>query len=491
LTEIVARLPRSRGTLQLLAGAAGLVLVAAGLVGLRPQQSTALHGLVRPAAVPVPVQQAAAPRETALPVAAITRAAARGLDRGLFTSSPGGIVATAARVARWRPLIARAARGSGFSERRLEGLVFVESSGRPDVLAGSDVSAATGLTQIVASTGSRFLHMHVNVGRSRQLTRRIYGAELRGHHVRAHQLAVRRRHVDERFAPMKSLRATVRYLTTARGYLGRDDLAFESYHMGVGNLQRVIAAYGSRRPSYAALYFGSSPDSHAAAWRRLASLSDMSRDYYWKLLAAERVMRLYRHDPAALAYEARLQARKSSSEEVMHPRPATPRFATPNDLARAWKHQVLRAIPRDARRTHISLGPSFAQEAHKLGRSRRLYRGLRPQALDVLRYIGRRVHELSGARRPLVLTSAVRDNRYQRVLMNVNANAARSYSIHTTGYAFDIARTYASERQAAAFQFVLERLQAVNAIAYIREASAIHIAVASDAVSKLALLRLM
>jgi hypothetical protein len=201
-------------------------------------------------------------------------------------------------------------------------------------------------------------------------------------------------------------------------------------------------------------------------------------------------MRLYRHDPAALAYESRLQGRKGSAEEVMHPRPATPRFATPNDLARAWKHHVLVAIPRDAHRTHISLGPSFGQEAHRLGRARRLYRGLRPQALDVLLYIGRRVHELSDARR-LTLTSAVRDNRYQRVLINVNANAARSYSIHTTGYAFDIARAYASERQASAFQFVLERLQAVNAIAYIREASAIHIAVASDAASKLAMLRLM
>ena len=144
-----------------------------------------------------------------------------------------------------------------------------------------------------------------------------------------------------------------------------------------------------------------------------------------------------------------------------------------------------------SRASHVALGPSFAHEAHKLGRSRRLYRGLRPQALDVLLYIGHRVHELSGARKPLIVTSAVRDNRYQRVLTHMNANAARGYSLHTTGYAFDIARTYASERQAAAFQFVLERLQSVAAIAYIKEASAIHIAVASDAGSKLALLRLM
>ena len=49
---------------------------------------------------------------------------------------------------------------------------------------------------------------------------------------------------------------------------------------------------------------------------------------------------------------------------------------------------------------------------------------------------------------------------------------------------------YDSRRQASAFQFVLDRLQVVNAIAYIREATAIHIAVASDAPSKLAVLNL-
>jgi hypothetical protein len=149
---------------------------------------------------------------------------------------------------------------------------------------------------------------------------------------------------------------------------------------------------------------------------------------------------------------------------------------------------VLRAIPLNTRRTHIAIGPFFGDQAHKLGRSRRLYRGLRPATLDVLLYIGKRVHEISGTRAPLILTSALRDNRYQSVLMRVNANAARTYSIHTTGYAFDIARAYATRRQARAFQFVLDRLESVNAIAYIREAAAIHVAVASDAQRKLRLL---
>jgi hypothetical protein len=142
-----------------------------------------------------------------------------------------------------------------------------------------------------------------------------------------------------------------------------------------------------------------------------------------------------------------------------------------------------------SRETHIAISGTLGAEARRLGRARRLYRALRPQALDVLLYIGQHVHELSGAHRPLVMTSAVRDNRYQRVLQHVNANAAHSYSLHTTGYAFDLARSYSSRRQAAALQFVLDRLEALDLIAYIKEPDAIHVAVASHAGRRLRVLR--
>lgn len=123
--------------------------------------------------------------------------------------------------------------------------------------------------------------------------------------------------------------------------------------------------------------------------------------------------------------------------------------------------------------------------ARQLGQRPRLYRALRPQALDVLRYI---VGELR-AYRPLLLTSAVRDDRYQRLLTRVNPVATKKYSMHTTGYAFDILRSFSSGAEKRAFFRVLDRLQAVNAIAYIPEFAAMHIAVASDAPAKLALLR--
>jgi uncharacterized protein YcbK (DUF882 family) len=494
MTEIAARLPRPRGRslrLVLLTAAVGLGLVAAGvLVALRPDHSAPAAAVIHHDRAPL-----ASRARPALPVAVsplvserLAADASRGLDRGLFTSSPGGVVATASRVARWRPLIVRATKHSHFGPNLVEALVFVESSGRPDVIAGSDVASAAGLTQIVAWTGRHFLHLRVNTLRSRALTHRIARADARGAFLTARQLRRWRARYDQRFSPAKSVYATVRYLEAARRYLGRNDLALAAYHMGIGNVQDVARSFGGETPSYAQLYFGSAPDVHGATWRRLASMGDMSRDYYWKVLAAKRVMKLFRTDPAALRFEERQQAKKSSAEEVIHPRFRTSRFATPAAIAAAWKKRTLHRIPTDARRTHIAIGAFFGDQAHKLGRSRRLYRGLRPATLDVLLYIGRRVHEISGSRHSLILTSALRDNRYQRVLMRVNANAARTYSIHTTGYAFDIARVYSSAAQAAAFQFVLDRLQSVNAIAYIREAAAIHVAVASDAARKLELL---
>src|SRR5688572_22470167 len=41
------------------------------------------------------------------------RRAAAGLSHVLYAKSPGGAIASAARTARWRPLVERAARGSG------------------------------------------------------------------------------------------------------------------------------------------------------------------------------------------------------------------------------------------------------------------------------------------------------------------------------------------------------------------------------------------
>ena len=111
-------------------------------------------------------------------------------------------------------MIAAEARGSGFSANTLEGIVFLESGGYSDAIAGSDPVAASGLTQIVAETGAGFLHMRVDLRRSRKLTYRINRALARGKVGRADRLAAIRRRSTSASTPRGRRRAMVRYLTS-------------------------------------------------------------------------------------------------------------------------------------------------------------------------------------------------------------------------------------------------------------------------------------
>src|SRR4051794_17955686 len=79
--------------------------------------------------------------------------ATAGFSHVVYAKSPGGVVATARRTARWRPLVERTAARHHVDPDLLESLVFLESAGRPDVVAGRDIRSAAGLTQILAETG--------------------------------------------------------------------------------------------------------------------------------------------------------------------------------------------------------------------------------------------------------------------------------------------------------------------------------------------------
>ena len=400
------------------------------------------------------------------------RDAARGLSHVLYAKSPGGALASAARTARWRPQVEAAARGARLDPDTLEAIVLLESAGRAGAQASDDLEGAAGLTQILAQTGRDRLGLRVDGRASERLTRGIR----RGRRVRARQAA--RRRVDERFDPAKALVATARYLTIARGTLHRDDLAVVSYHMGIGNLQRALAAYGRGTVPYAELFFGSSPVEHEQAWRVLAGLGDDSSTYLWRIGAAREIMRLWRTDRAGLRRLQALHERKASAEEVLHPRAATQDFPDPFALGRARASGELLALdPAELRTAGIALDPRMGELARRVHQSPRLYRALRPQALATLLAIGAATQEIARAA-PLVLTSTVRDRSYQRALVRTNPQATRAFSLHTTGWAFDVERRYRSRAQAVAFQFVLDRLTAMNRIAWVREPAAIHVTAA-------------
>lgn len=356
----------------------------------------------------------------------LARRAATGFSDVVYEKSPGGVIATARRTARWRPLIERAAKANSVDPGTLEALVFLESAGRPDAIAGGDVDGAVGLTQILPSTATALLRMKVDVGRSRELTAQIGKASTRR---KAKRLERERRRVDQRFDPAQAIGGAAIYLALAQKKFSREDLAIASYHMGMGNLENVLSRYGKDDVSYTKLYFDSAPLDHARAYDLLSSLGDDSSNYLWRLNAARQIMRLSRDDPAQLAHLASLEHAGGGGQRRLFPDGA------PSADAGGGPAPELPGL-RFTGDAATDFGPTAAARA-------------------ALTYIGIGTRTISH-RSPLTITSA-------------------------HGVRIEVSRHYRSEAQALAFQYMLDRLQAWNLVAWGRSGSTLALVVGPEA----------
>jgi hypothetical protein len=289
------------------------------------------------------------------------------------------------------------------------------------------------------------------------------------------QLQARRARIDDRFDPLKALRATVRYLRLAEQRFGRLDLAVESYHMGIGNLQTVLDLYDGGQPvPYVQLFFDTSPDNHAPAYGQLQSFSDDSRLYWWRVLASVQIMRMYRTNRPALERMVTLQDATDSNGRVLHPPDRTSVFADPAALRAGFARRAVLPLPSNPDDLGLAYAPSMGRLALRFGEPARLYRGLRPAALDLLIELAARVRALSGGSAPLRVVGTVTDKRYAAALGGAPV-------LSSAGWTFQIARQYANRAQAEAFQAMLDRLQELNLIAWTRTIYTIDVTVASDA----------
>ena len=369
-------------------------------------------------------------------------------------------------------------------------MIFLESAGRPTVMADGTPNSATGLAQIIPSTATDLLGMRVDLERSVALTKQIAKAAERGKPELATRLVREREELDERFDPEKALAGAARYLQIAEERFGSEQLAVVSYHMGIGNLESVIEAYSGEDADaegtaalvdrlgldYPRLFFDSSPENHADAWEILSGFGDDSSLYYWRVRASRDVMRRWRDDPDGLDERGDLITAKATLEELYHPEEDTGVFESSEDVLDARADGDLAAIPADPA-LGFRVAPQTGELAEDLGADPELYRALRPEALATLIYLASKVKAISGASKPLQLTSATRDEEYQELLIGVNPEATQEYSLHTTGWSFDIRRNYQNDRQAAAFQFALDRLRAHAILDYAVEPGAIHVTV--------------
>lgn len=430
---------------------------------------------------------------------------ARGNAHVLYAKSPDGVEASAARTLRFRDLIEEAAERRDVDAETLTALVFLESAGRPEIIAGPDPESAAGLAQILPGTATSLLGMSVDLKRSKTLTRRIERDRRRAREAKTRKrrrkaarrmtrLRRERSRIDERFDPRRALDGAARYLEIGERRFGREGLAAASYHMGIGNLGGVIETYiAPRRPrrttrgtvdtyelSYPRLYFDSSPLRNPRTYRKLLGLGDDSRTYLFRLEASREIMRLYADDREELRRRNRLQLAKASAEEVLRPEQDNPSFEDADELRDAYDDGDLARLPDRPRRLGYRVDSRMGALARRLGESPRLYQGLRPEALAGLLYIAKETRLIAGGG-TLRVTSTVRDEPYQRELVRTNSQATRSFSLHTTGYAIDIARDFRSKRQERAFIYVLDRLKTLDVIDWVYEPGAIHLTVGPDA----------
>ena len=412
--------------------------------------------------------------------------AALGSSHVIYEMSPGGVVASAKRTARFRGEIEAAAGRHGLDPDLLEAVIFLESAGRPWVIAGPTPESASGLAQIIPSTATELLGMHVDLPASIELTRKIVHSKSARETER---LRARRAAIDERFDAAKAIEGAARYLEIARQRFGAEDLAVESYHMGIGNLEGVVRSYlgGESQSSvrdlveadalsFAQIYFDSSPSRHREAYELLTGFGDESADYLWKVRASEQIMGAWRDDSEALQDYADLATNKATLEEVFHPENETDVFEDPGEIEEALARAQLVTLPHSRKLGWVA-DKHMGELAGELGEDPALYHALRPEALATLSYLAGLVENESGDAEPLRVTSTVRDLSYQELLIASNPEATSEYSLHTTGWAFDILRKYDSRAQAEAFQYVLDRLSALALIDYATEPGAIHVTV--------------
>ena len=331
--------------------------------------------------------------------AGFVAAAARGNAHVLYAKSPGGARASAERTARCRPLVEAAAATAGIDADTLEGIVLLESAGRPDARRRP---AARGRGRADADPRRDRARPARHAGRpAGRAADRALAAARAGRGDGALVARLRRAAGASTSASTRPRRSPRRRATCviAKKALHRDDLAVVSYHMGIGNLQTALRDYGDDDVSYARLYFDSTPLRHAAAYRQLAALGDDSATYLWRVAAAREIMRLYRSDPAQLDRVSRAADR----EELRRGGPAPGRrddaVRDAGAAARRLRRRARssRCRGRAARRARPRDRPRDGRARRRASASRRTtYRGLRAPALALLAYLGAQVKRISG-----------------------------------------------------------------------------------------------
>jgi hypothetical protein len=200
-------------------------------------------------------------------------------------------------------IFAEAERRSGVSASLIKAIAYLESFGDPQA---QSPSGPKGIMQVSAATARDMGLRMIYTTHSRTNTQKVAVKNKRGKVVyrrvrqkSTYQVLLR----DERLLPERAIPAAAAYLARQAQNFGGMDWAIFAYHCGVGCVGQMQSlaehAEGMHKPATVAqMYFGASPIYNHELYQALKL--EMERDYsptYWfRVMRAQELLRLYRDD---------------------------------------------------------------------------------------------------------------------------------------------------------------------------------------------------
>jgi hypothetical protein len=288
-------------------------------------------------------------------------------------------------------------------------------------------------------------------------------------------LVAKRRKVDHRFDPARSIMAQTKYLIRLTRRYGGVDWALQAYHGGEAGAQRTMRLFASGSGSrtllasrgagpgrwlpYAELYRHVSPTATPAAFGYLFGRSDDHRYYWWKVLMAERALNLYRKDAEEFERQWRDLQPGLSADAVWYPDPAPLQFDDGEALRKAYGEGFLVTLPAGSA---ASLGIRTESLASLAPENVGLHKGLRPEAMGALLRIAHLYRSFGGSS-PVVALAMVQSGAYRARWdarypdPPLKPGVPSDPEFHTTGVTFDLKRP-ARDWDRKVLEFALGRL---------------------------------